>query len=230
MKAKAWRSLLMSMMGGWAIASTVVAGPGSPDQETGQSFVDLRAFEAALTHEGHRMGPVSSGNLEGFGQVSVVVVKGSVDSQAQQIVVLAEEAGGLRIAAQTPFADSSDVDTSLRVERGSLFVQLEGLKGVWGTYQFKRQTDGTFRLIGIRLHRAEDSGEPDHDIKSVVDTDFNVVTGMMRFKRVGDTRPLTARVHGAACYFQQFDFDYYTCAKGMKTDDGKAADVLMNAP
>ncbi|GLU38377.1 hypothetical protein [Pseudomonas sp. NBRC 100443] len=96
-----------------------------------------------------------------------------------------------------------------------------------GVYQFKRQASGRFRLIGIRVHQAENSGEPDHDTIAVVDTDFNLATGKMLFERIGDSRPLSAKVQGLACFLDTFNFDFFVCAQGVKTAEGTSAEQLM---
>ncbi|WP_157015921.1 hypothetical protein [Pseudomonas batumici] len=197
----------------------------------GQVFADLKALETFLAHDGGSVSGATTGELSGIGEVQAITIRHTEPLMSLQIALLAHDTNGsLRVIAQTKVVSSGYLEATARIERGSLFIDLDAIKGAWGGYQFKQQADGRLRLIGIKLHRASDSGEPDHDLVAVVDTDFNLVTGKMLFKRKGDPRPLKAQVHGPACYFEGFDFDFYACATSMKTADGTPADDLMNTP
>ena len=187
----------------------------------GQVFTDMKALEAFLAPDGGSVSGSTIGELAGIGEVQAISISHTEPLMSLQIALLTHDANGsLRVIAQTMAVASGYIEASTRIERGSLFIDLDAIKGAWGGYQFKPQADGKLRLIGIKLHRASDSGEPDHDLVAVVDTDFNLVTGKMLFKREGDPRPLKAQVHGPACYLEDFDFDFYACSATMKTSDG----------
>lgn len=159
----------------------------------------------------------------------VVLVKSESDGIAyDQIFVLLQTLnGGLRITGKSMKVRSDEINLSLKINKGSFFVSVEAIKSIWGTYQFKIH-NGNFRIIGLKLHVAEDSGEPDHDITGVVDTDFNLLTGKLLFKRVGDRRIGHADAVGHTCPLSDYNFDFFFCADSWKTKDGQAVDDLMS--
>lgn len=214
-----------------AMPGPVVAQAAPAGFEQAQQFADLDAFRAAAARDGGVIASLIAGDLSGLGPAQAVLIEhGPAVTRQQQLVVLVGGVdGGLRVAARTPVADAYNLDTSMRMERGSLFVELEALKGAWGSYQFKQQADGRLRLIGVRLHRYDTHGDY-NDEEVGVDTDFNLVTGKMSFERVGDPRPLKAQVHGPACFLEEFDFGFYSCSENMMTAKGISADRLMNTP
>lgn len=196
----------------------------------GDTFVDLKAFESFLAHNGGEVNTTAAGDLAGMGEVQAV----STLSPDYQIFLLVHDKNGqLRLAAHTKLRDDRyrDLSVSLRVGKGSLFITLDTLQGVLGTYQFKRQPHGRLRLIGIKLHVSTlgpdpEDGEASHGGEGVVDTDFNLMTGKMLIKQLGN-QPVTAQFSGPACYFEDFDFHLYICAESMKTADGVSARKLM---
>ncbi|WP_250626715.1 hypothetical protein [Pinirhizobacter soli] len=226
------RLACLLFVSGAALACPALADNSPAAVEPGKIFAGLDAFKAFLAGGGDQVTGLATGELAGIGDIQAVVIQRQSPTLGPQVVLLARQADGrLRVQAVTRAADVSDVQVSVRIERGSLFIGVESTTGgAWGAYQYKRQADGRLRLIGVRLHRADNSGEPDHDTTAVVDTDFNLITGKMLFKRIGDTRPPEATAHGPACYLDDFNFAFYSCAASMKTADGTSADQLMNTP
>lgn len=213
-----------------AAASSVPALDAPSDVDLGTRFSDIQAFKDAVTRDGDTVESMGAGELSGIGPATVALISHSDTFKQQRIVVLASDAdGGLSVHARSQLGDVNDVSTSVRLERGSLFVGLDGPSGATGVYQFKEEVGRGLRLIGVRLHRADSSGA-DMETTAMVDTDFNVITGNMLFKRMGDSRPLKAQVHGPGCYLNQFDFGFYFCATDMKTAGGTTAETLMNTP
>jgi hypothetical protein len=159
----------------------------------------------------------------------VVLVKSKSDDIAyyQLFVLIQTQNGGLRIAGKSAKVRSGEIDIALKISKGSFFVSVQAIKSIWGTYQFKNRNGG-FQIIGLKLHVAEDSGEPDHDITGVVDTDFNLLTGKLLFKRVGDRRVEHANAVGHACPLSDYNFDFFFCTDNWKTKDGQAVDDLMS--
>lgn len=159
----------------------------------------------------------------------VVLINSESDGIAydQIFVLLQTPNGGLRITGKSMKVRSDEINLSLKINKGSFFVSVEAIKSIWGTYQFKIH-NGDFRIIGLKLHVAEDSGEPDHDITGVVDTDFNLLTGKLLFKRVGDRRVGHADAVGHTCPLSDYNFDFFFCADSWKTKDGQAVDDLMS--
>lgn len=220
------------LMGAAALSSAALAGSDPAALQPGKLFASLDAFQAAVAGSGDQLTGLIAGELAGMGAIQAAVIRHRTPVSGPQVVLIARQTDGqVAVQALTRAANTSDVEASVRIERGSLFIRVESTTGgAWGTYQYKRQTDGRLRLIGIKLHRADNNGEPDHDTTAVVDTDFNLVTGKMLFKRMGDTRPLEAMAQGPACYLEDFAFDFYSCAAAMKTTDGTPASQLMNTP
>jgi len=159
----------------------------------------------------------------------VVLINSESDGIAydQIFVLLQTSNGGLRITGKSMKVRSDEINLSLKINKGSFFVSVEAIKSIWGTYQFKIH-NGDFRIIGLKLHVAEDSGEPDHDITGIVDTDFNLLTGKLLFKRVGDRRVGHADAVGHTCPLSDYNFDFFFCADSWKTKDGQAVDDLMS--
>lgn len=159
---------------------------------------------------------------------AVLVKSESEDIVYHQLFVLLQTPnGGLRIAGKSMKVRSGEIDIALKINKGSFFVSVQAIKGIWGIYQFKNR-NGDFQIIGLKLHVAEDSGEPDHNITGVVDTDFNLLSGKILFKRVGDRRVEHATAIGHTCSLSNYNFDFFFCTDSWKLKGGQTIDDLMS--
>jgi hypothetical protein len=226
------RLAAMLLIGAAALSSPALAYNALVSVQPGRIFTSLDAFQKALAGGEDEMTSLVAGELTGIGEVQAAIIRHRHPAAGLQVVLIARRTDGQMIVqALSKTVSASDIEASVRIERGSLFIRMDSTTGgAWGTYQYKHQVDGRLRLIGIKLHRADNSGEPDHDTTAVVDTDFNLATGKMLFKRMGDTRPAEAVARGPACYLEDFAFDLYSCAASMRTADETPAERLMNTP
>ncbi|KAB7764306.1 hypothetical protein [Xanthomonas maliensis] len=222
----------MLLIGAAALSPAALADNAPVSVQPGKVFASLDAFQKALAGGEDEMTGLVAGELTGIGEIQAAIIRHRHPAAGLQVVLIARRTDGQTIVlALSKAVSASNIEASVHIERGSLFIRMDSTTGgAWGTYQYKRQIDGRLRLIGIKLHRADNSGEPDHDTTAMVDMDFNLATGKMLFKRMGDTRPAEAIARGPACYLEDFAFDFYSCAASMRTADGTPADQLMNTP
>jgi hypothetical protein len=180
---------------------------------------------------------VADGDLNGDGlSDKVILVSQKIDNilVPKIFILLQAKTGGFNLVQETGTGDALSVTSvQIQIQKGSLFVQLEAIRGLWTTHQFKYYKN-KWRLIGFFMHSADFGAPSDsHDKGVVVETDINTLTGDIVFKTEYFSADKQKRIvkkdkaYGEECTLADYGFDYSFCVSTWKTKSGETVDSLL---
>lgn len=154
---------------------------------------------------------IAEGDLNGDGLSDRAILTDNGDAKTHQLYVLLQtRAGGFFVAKKTKQNDGFWQAVYLSIEKGSLFVNIEGMRPTSGaSHQFKLY-HGIWRLIGLRYSSV--TGSTADAGVTTSGFDWNIITGDVIFKdmvvKKNNKRGKWAVV---ICRLEDYDFDPLFC-------------------
>jgi len=160
---------------------------------------------------------IAEGDLNGDGLSDRAILTDEGDAMTQQLYILLQTRdGGFLVAQKSKQNTGYWQSVSISIEKGSLFVNIEGMRPPSGAkHQFKFYR-GTWRLIGLRyssvIGNTEDGGVATGGF------DWNVVTGDVTFDDEAGNRSIKrGKWVTAICRLDDYAFEPEFC-----TADGQS--------
>jgi hypothetical protein len=193
---------LATLLSGFLGTSAVAA-------ERGYKSVD--EFTRSLPANPERQINVAEGDLNGDGLSDRAILTDDGDGMTHQLHVLLQTRDGKFLVAQkSKRNDGFWQAVSLSIEKGSLFVNIEGARPTSGArHQFKLYR-GIWRLIGLRYSSV--TGKTADGGVASSGFEWNVVTGDVMFEdEAGNTSNKRGKWAIANCRLDVYDFDPEFC-------------------
>lgn len=180
-------------------------------------FADERVYKAvdefthALPANPDRQISIAEGDLNGDGLSDRAVLTDEGDARSHRLYVLVQTRdGGFRVAQESKQNDGLWQAVYLSIEKGSLFVNIEGMRPTSGArHQFKFYR-GIWRLIGLRY-----TGVTGHAADGGVAAegyDWNVLTGDVAFNNEnGGKSSKRGKWVTAVCRLDGYNFEPEFC-------------------
>jgi hypothetical protein len=183
-------------------------------------YKSVDEFTRSLPAKPARTINIAEGDLNGDGLSDRAVVTDDGDGQSHQLYILLQaRGGGFFVAQKTKQNGGFWQAVYLSIEKGSLFVNIEGMQPTSGArHQFKLYR-GIWRLIGLRYTRV--TGNTEEGGVATSGFDWNVITGDVTFDNEADKKNKRGKWTAEICRLEDYDFDPEFCTGAWKSRNSR---------